>query len=96
MAEIVLGNGDSVSRLLQVIAKDVGLVGMRWGGTGGADVRLVMVELYNTRLVRDSLWSGLHELCQMPELKELPESVQAKIMAIILTARANAELRIKQ
>jgi hypothetical protein len=95
VAEITIGPGDSVSRLLQVIAKDVGLTGRRWHGKGMEDARAILVELYNAQLLKDALWTGLQELCQMSELKELPEAVQAKIVAIILTARAKFEIKMK-
>jgi hypothetical protein len=95
MAEIFIGPGDSISRLLQVVAKESGVQGMRWTGKGREDMKAAMLELYHARLMKDALWVGLQELCNMPELKELPESVQAQIAAIVLTARAKFELGIK-
>lgn len=95
MTELIIGAGDTVSRLLQTIAKDVGLKDVRWSGKGDADIRAIMVELYNTRLARDTLWVGLKDLYDMPELKTLPESLQAKLASIILLTRANFELKLK-
>lgn len=95
MTEVTVGAGDSVSKLLQVIAKDVGIKNLRFVGKGQDDAKAILVDLFNSRLVKDSLWQGMTELCQMPEMKELPEAIQAKMMAIILTARAKIELGSK-
>lgn len=95
MAELAIGVGDSVSRLLQVVAKDVGITGIKWHGRGKEDVRAVMLELFNSLTVKDVLWEGVKELMGMPELTSMPEPLQAKIAAIILTARAKIELQLK-
>lgn len=95
MTEVTVGAGDSVSKLLQVIAKDVGVKDVTYTGKGQDDAKNIITQLYNSRLIKDSLWQGMTELCQMKEMKELPESIQAKIMAIILTARGKIELGLK-
>lgn len=94
MAEILIGAGDCVSKLLQVLARELGLKRV-WSGEGRKDARDILVELHNTMTMKHQLWIGLAELYAMPELKELPENVQAKLMSIILASRANAELATK-
>lgn len=94
MSEIIVGAGDSVSRLLQVHAKEFDLK-RQWTGNGRVDSRDIVLELVNTHALKDCIWKGVIELYGMPELKELPESVQAKLMSIILSARACAELLAK-
>lgn len=94
MSEVQIGAGDSVSRLLQVHAKELGVKRV-WNGDGRVDSRNLVLELHNTRVLKDNLWAGLQELYAMPELKDLPENVQAKLMSIILKARACAELETK-
>jgi hypothetical protein len=95
MTEVTVGNGDSVSKLIQLAAKEVGIKDLRYTGKGQDDTKMICVELFNSRLLKDSLWTGMTELCQMPEMKELPERIQAKMMAIILTARGKFELGVK-
>ncbi len=94
MGEIQIGPGDSVSRLLQTHAKEIGMKRV-WDGNGRIDTRNVIIELHNMRALKDEIWKGVQELYAMPELKDLPESVQAKMMSIILNARSCAELSIK-
>ena len=95
MGEVQIGPGDAVSRLLQLYAKELGLKRV-WAGNAQADCRSVIVDLYNTQTLKAALWTGLQELYAMPELKELPEAVQVKMMAVILSAKAVAELETKQ
>jgi hypothetical protein len=95
MTEIQIGPGDSVSRLLQLYAKEIGLKRV-WAGNAQADCRGVVVDLYNAKLLKDALWSGLQELYAMPQLKDLPEPVQVKMMAVVLSAKAIAELDTRQ
>lgn len=95
MGEVIIGSGDSVSRLLQLFAKEVGLKRV-WDGHAQVDCRSVIVDLYNAQKLKTVLWTGLQELFAMPELKELPENVQVKMMAVVLSARAVAELDTKQ
>lgn len=94
MSEVQIGPGDSLSLLLQVHAKEIGVKRV-WNGDGRIDSRNLVLELHNTRVLKDNLWTGLQELYAMPELKDLPENVQAKLMSIILKARACAELETK-
>ncbi len=94
MAELKIGGGDSTSRLLQTHANSIGLKRV-WCGDGRVDSLNLVVELYNAQLMRDYLWKGLQELYSMPELRELPEAVQAKMMSIILHQRSCAELEAK-
>jgi hypothetical protein len=94
MSEVQIGGGDSVSRLLQVHAKEIGVKKV-WSGDGRKDSRDVIVDLYNMTKLKDALWKGLQELYAMPEMKELPEIIQVKLMAVILNARACAELETK-
>ena len=39
-----------------------------------------------------NLWTGMRELMQMPEIREIPEPLQAQIASIILKAQALTEL----
>jgi hypothetical protein len=95
MTEYTAGPGDAVSRLLQVIAKEVGVKDFRWTGKGNEDIKQVLVRMYNAELIKDSLWSGMLELTQIKDWLELPETIQAQSMAIILRARAIIELQQK-
>lgn len=95
MGEILIGAGDSVSRLLQTHAREAGLKRV-WIGNGRIDSRNLVFELRNVTNQRDNLWRGLQELYSMSELKELPENVQAKLMAVILNSRACTELEVKE
>lgn len=96
MSDITLGTGgDAVSKMLQVIAKDLKVAGIKWIGKGPEDCRQLLVEIYNVRLLKDALWIGMRELLAMKEMTELPEPLQAKIAAIVLNARAQFELQIK-
>lgn len=94
MGEILISEGDSVSKLLQVLAKEMGVKRI-WTGDGRQDARAVMADFHNVTQLKDELWKGIRELYEMPELRELPERVQAKLMSIILARRANAELKAK-
>lgn len=95
MSEVQIGPGDAVSKLLQVYAKELGLKRI-WAGNAQTDCRSVIVDLHNALLLKTALWTGLQELYAMPELKDLPEPVQVKMMAVILSAKAVAELATKQ
>jgi hypothetical protein len=95
MADFNVGPGDAVSRLLQVVAKEVGVTDLRWLGKGHEDAKAILVRLHNSDLVRIHLWSALDELLRMPEWPQLPESIQAATLAIILRARACIELQQK-
>jgi hypothetical protein len=95
VVDVTVGPGDAVSRLLQVIAKDVGVKDVRWTGKSNDDIRLVLTRMYNAELVKDSLWEGMMTLARMKEWLELSESIQAQVFAIILRARALIELGSK-
>lgn len=94
MSEVQIGPGDSLSRLLQVHAREFGVKRV-WSGDGRTDARVLLMDFANISNVKECLWKGLQELYSMPELKELPESVQAKLMSVILFARACSELDAK-
>lgn len=91
---IRIGAGDPVSQLLQVLASETG-VRRIYTGQGRADLRALLVDFHNATTKAEEAWKALKELFEMPELAQLPEAVQAKLMAGILQARANCELRVK-
>jgi len=91
MAELTTNTGDALSRLIQLQAgrHDIRLA---WVGNGTADlVALLNAHAVQARMSKH-LWTGMRELMQMPELRDLPESVQAQIASIILKAQALTEL----
>jgi hypothetical protein len=94
MAEVQIGPGDSLSKMLQVFGKEAGLKRI-WTGDGRKDARDLVFELHNAQITRDQLWNGIKDLYSLPELKELPERVQAALMAIILHRRALSEMDTK-
>lgn len=83
---------DALSNLIQLHAKRNG-VNLHWTGRGGDDVAALCVDNFNKRVLGECLWNGIKELMAMPEVKELPEPIQAKIYSIILQAQAIFELR---
>ena len=92
MAELITKtDGDALSRLIQLQAgrNDIRLA---WVGKGTED----LVALVNAHAVQDCmakhLWTGIRELMHMPEMRELPEPLQAQIMPIVLKAQALTEL----
>jgi hypothetical protein len=93
MAEIQIGPGDSVSRLLQLRAQRLG-IRMIWSGKGVDDMDQLCTDYANKKLLNECLWNGMKELMAMVELKELPEPVQAKIASIVLKAQAVFELGV--
>lgn len=93
MAELIVGPGDAISRLVQLHAMRNG-IRLKWTGHGADDIALLCNTFFNKATLNDCLWNGMKELMQMPELKELPEPVQAKIFSIILQAQALIELKI--
>jgi len=93
MAEISIGPGDVLSRLVQLRAQRYG-IRMVWGGKGVDDIDQLCADYSNKKLLNQCLWNGMKELMEMPELKELPEAVQAKIASIILKAQAIFELEV--
>lgn len=94
MSEIQIGPGDAVSRLLQVYAKEFGLKRV-WSGIGHVDARALIADNVNLKMMKECIYDGVKDLYAMPELTTLPEAVQAKMMAIILNARACVELQLK-
>jgi len=84
-------SGDALSRLIQLQAgrHDIRLA---WVGNGTADLAaLCNAHAVKARIAKH-LWDGVRELMQMPEIRELPEPLQAQIAAIILKSQALADL----
>jgi hypothetical protein len=92
MAEyITKADSDALSRLIQLQAgrHEIRLV---WTGKGTTDlVALCNAHAVKARLSKH-LWTALRDLMHIPELKELPEPLQAHIVSTILQAQALAEL----
>lgn len=92
MAELITNTaGDALSRLIQFQAgrHDIRLA---WVGNGAADLlALINAHAVQARMSKN-LWTGMRELAQMPEIKELPDALQAQIASIILKAHALTEL----
>lgn len=82
---------DPLSSLVQLHARRLG-VDLKWSGKGNEDISLLVTDNSNKTLLSKQLWNGIKELWEMPELKELPEPVYAKICAIILAARARTDI----
>lgn len=82
---------DPLSSLVQLHAKRLG-VDLKWTGKGNEDLAALVLDDSNKTVLSKQLWNGLKELWEMPELRELPEPVYAKICAIILAARARTDL----
>lgn len=92
--QIRIGPGDPVSQLVQVIAGEAGIRRI-YVGKGREDLRSVLIDLHNATVKAEEAWKAIKELFDMPELAQLPEAIQAKLMAGILQARANCDLRAK-
>lgn len=92
MAELITKtDGDALSRLIQLQAGryDIKLV---WSGSGVSDlIAICNAHAVQARLAKH-LWTGMRELMQMPEIREIPEPLQAQIMSIVLKAQALVEL----
>jgi hypothetical protein len=92
VAEIITKpDGDALSKLVQLQAgrHDIRLV---WTGNGVADlIALCNAHAIQARMSRH-LWTGMRELMMMPEMKELPEPLQAQMMSIVLKAQALVDL----
>lgn len=82
---------DPLSSLVQLHSRRLGL-DLKFTGKGNDDLALLVMDNSNKTLLSKQLWNGIKELWEMPELKELPEPVYAKICAIILAARARTDL----
>jgi len=84
-------DGDALSRLIQLQASrhDIRLA---WVGRGNEDLTMVLqAHAIKARLAKH-LFTGMRELMSMPEMKDLPEPLQAQMMSIVLKAHALAEL----
>jgi hypothetical protein len=92
MVELITkADGDALSRLIQLQAarQDIRLA---WVGNGTADlIALLNAHAVQARMAKH-LWNGMRELMQLPELRQLPEPLQAQIMSIVLKAQALTEL----
>lgn len=86
-----MAEGDAVSRLIQLQAGRYD-IRLAWVGRGVEDlVALLNAHAVQARLAKH-LWTGMRELMQMPELRELPEPIQAQIASIVLKSQALADL----
>lgn len=92
MAEIITKtDGDALSRLIQLHAGRYD-IRLTWTGAGTADlIALCNAHAAKARLAKH-LWTGMRELMQMPELRELPDALQAQIASIILQAQVLTDL----
>jgi hypothetical protein len=90
-----LNKGDALSRLIQLQAgrHNIRLV---WVGNGTSDL-ITLVTAYATQArMSKHLWSSMRELMMIPEMKELPEPLQAHITSTILKAQALTELETEE
>lgn len=91
MAEVIKADGDALSRLIQLQAGRYD-IRLPWVGKGVEDlVALVNAHAVQARMAKN-LWGGVRELSQMPELRSLPEPLQAQIASIVLKAHALTDL----
>jgi hypothetical protein len=91
MADSINPAADALSRLIQLHAgrHDIRLT---WAGKGVDDlIALVSAHAVKARMAKH-LWTGMRELMLMPELKELPEPLQAHIASIVLKAQVMIDL----
>jgi hypothetical protein len=91
MAELIRNDGDALSRLIQLHAgrHDIRLT---WTGDGVTDlVALCNAHAVKARMAKH-LWTGTRELMQMPEIRTLPEPLQAQIASIVLKSQALTDL----
>jgi hypothetical protein len=86
---------DALSGLVQLSSKRLG-VDLKWTGKGLDDLHQLALLASNTNILSKTMWEGLQELWAMPELKQLPEPIYAKICAIILKTRAVSELNMEK
>lgn len=88
--------GDSLSRLIQLRASRIG-ISLKWTGKAVEDIDSLCLEYSNRKMLNECLWNnGLRLLMDMPEFKEMPDAIQAKIASIILQAQAQFELKISE
>ena len=91
-----LVQGDSLSQLVQVRARNFG-IRIKWTGRAIEDIDALCQEYWTRKNFNECLWdNGLRELMLMPEFQTLPEPMQAKIASIVLKARAHFELKVSQ
>ena|ERR1700735_2151465 len=93
MVEIIKAseNGDALSKLIQTQAARYD-IRLAWVGRGVDDLTaLLNAHAVKARLAKH-LWGGTRELMLMPEMKELPEPIQAQIYSIVLKAQALTDL----
>ena len=93
MADVltIKSEGDALSKLIQLQAARYE-IRLAWSGNGTVDlVALLNAAAVQARMSKH-LWAGMRELMQMPEMRELPEPLQAQIASIILKANALTEL----
>src|SRR5271170_6365833 len=84
-------DGDSLSKLIQLQAGRYD-IRLAWVGQGTTDlIALIHAHAVQARMSKH-LWTGLRELMMMPEMKTLPEPIQAQIMSIVLKSQALVEL----
>jgi hypothetical protein len=92
MAELITrSDGDALSRLIQLQAGryDIRLV---WTGKGTEDL-IAMCNAHSVQArMAKHLWTGMRELMLMPEMKDLPDPIQAQVASIILKAQALVDL----
>jgi hypothetical protein len=93
MIEPFVSNSDMVSRLVQLHASQAN-VRLKWSGHGAADIAMLCTDYQNKALLSQCLWNGMKELMAMPEVKELPDPIQAKLYSIVLQSQAVFELQI--
>jgi hypothetical protein len=88
--------GDYVSKLVQVIVKQVGLQDFKSTGKGDEDIRSIACRAANADVERNELWKGVVTITQLIDATpDIPEAFKAVIMVAILKARGNAELAKK-
>ena len=88
--------GDSLSKLVQLRCARIG-VRLKWTGRAVDDVDLLALEYSNRMMLNECLWNnGLRPLMDMPEFKQMPDALQAKIASIILQAQAQFELKLSR
>jgi hypothetical protein len=93
MADLSTKNieGDALSRLIQQQAARYD-IRLTWTGKGVDDLTaLLNAHAVKARMAKH-LWNATKELMQMPEIRDLPEPVQAQIAATILKGHALTEL----
>jgi len=91
MVEVIKADGDALSRLIQLQAGRYD-IRLAWVGRGVDDlIALVNAHAVQARMAKN-LWSGMRELAQMPEMKSLPEPLQAQIASIVLKAHALTDI----